>query len=77
MARTAKKTASYSAMHMVVAICVAYALTGSFTVALGIGLVEPLVQTVAYHLHERAWAANESQNNGGNMRINAGSQAAA
>ncbi len=50
------KTLTYSLMHMAVAIIVAYAISGSWAVALGIGLLEPLVQTVFYHLHERLWA---------------------
>jgi uncharacterized membrane protein len=49
------KTLSYSIMHMVVAVAVAYAISGSWLVALGIGLIEPIVQTVAYHFHERGW----------------------
>jgi len=57
MSRVLKKTASYSLMHLMVAIGVAYALTGDLRAALAIGLIEPLVQTVAYSFHERAWAA--------------------
>ena len=53
--RSIVKTMSYSAMHMVVAISVAYALSGSWIVALSIGLIEPMVQTVAYTFHERLW----------------------
>ncbi|MCR9220771.1 MAG: DUF2061 domain-containing protein [Alphaproteobacteria bacterium] len=49
------KTATYAVMHLVVAMAVAYALSGSWALALGIGLIEPAVQTVAYTLHERAW----------------------
>ena len=49
------KTCSYSCMHMVVAISVAYALSGSWLIAISIGLIEPLVQTVAYAIHERLW----------------------
>lgn len=49
------KTLTYSLMHMSVAIMVGYALTGSLAIAVSIGLVEPLVQTVFYHLHERVW----------------------
>jgi len=51
----ALKPVTYGLMHLVVAITVAYALTGSWTAALAIGLIEPMVQTVAYTLHERAW----------------------
>lgn len=50
------KTATYGVMHMAVAICVAYALSGSWAIAIGIGLLEPLVQTFFYNLHERIWS---------------------
>lgn len=56
LARQIAKTGSYSAMHLTVAIAVAYGLTGDWRVALGIGIVEPLVQTVAYTIHERLWS---------------------
>jgi uncharacterized membrane protein len=49
------KTTTYGAMHLMVAMAVAYALTGSWKIALGIGLIEPAVQTVFYSLHERLW----------------------
>jgi uncharacterized membrane protein len=55
MVRMAAKTATYSAMHMAVAITVAWAISGDWRVALGIGLIEPLVQTIAYTIHERLW----------------------
>jgi len=32
-----------------------YALTGSVAIAAGIGLIEPLANTVAFYFHERAW----------------------
>ena len=50
------KTMTYSLMHLIVAMTVAFVLTGSWHAALAIGLIEPLVQTAAYTLHERAWA---------------------
>lgn len=53
--RTLLKTLTYSVMHLTVAISVAYALTGNLAIALGIGLIEPAVQTIAYTLHEKAW----------------------
>lgn len=49
------KTFTYGAMHFVVAVAVAFAISGSWQIALGIGLIEPLVQTLFYNLHERAW----------------------
>lgn len=55
MVRMAAKTATYSAMHMAVAIAVAWAISGDWRIALGIGLIEPVFQTVAYTIHERLW----------------------
>lgn len=52
----ALKPVTYSLMHLVVAISVAYALTRDWRIALGVGLIEPMVQTVAYMLHEKAWS---------------------
>jgi uncharacterized membrane protein len=49
------KTATYGTMHMVIAFCVAYALTGNWQLALSISLVEPLVQTFAFIVHETLW----------------------
>ena len=54
--RLAAKTASWSVTHMIVAIAVAYALTRNWQAALAVGLIEPVFQTVAFALHERAWA---------------------
>lgn len=56
MPMPALKTLTYSLTHLTVAVMVAFALTGDWHVALGIGLIEPAVQTVAYTFHERAWA---------------------
>jgi uncharacterized membrane protein len=56
-----KKTTTYAVMHMVVAIAVAYVLSGSWTTALAIGLIEPVVQTVCYFFHERVWHRAEKR----------------
>jgi uncharacterized membrane protein len=53
--RLLAKTTSYGALHVVIATSVAYALTGNMAVALGIGLIEPLVQTIVFPLHEMVW----------------------
>ena len=52
---TLAKTLTYCAMHFTVAIAVAYALTGNWGIALSIGIIEPLVQTVFFNMHERGW----------------------
>lgn len=53
--RLALKIASYGAMHLVVAILVAFALTRDWRVALAVGMVEPIFQTLAYTVHDRVW----------------------
>ncbi|MGF1624826.1 MAG: DUF2061 domain-containing protein [Alphaproteobacteria bacterium] len=55
------KTLSYAVMHLTVAIAVAYALTGDWAIALGVGIIEPLVQTVAYSLHEKLWSPRRNE----------------
>lgn len=52
---TIAKTMTYSMIHVTVAVTVAYLLSGSFAVALSIGLVEPMVQTCTFYFHERGW----------------------
>jgi len=53
------KTFTFAAVHFCVAFTVGYLMTGSVLVGGAIALVEPAVNTVAYHLHERAWARLE------------------
>jgi uncharacterized membrane protein len=50
------KSLTYGGTHLVVAIAVAFAVTRDWRAALAVGLIEPVVQTIAYTLHERAWA---------------------
>ena len=56
MSKTAIKTTSYGIMHFTVAVAVAYAVTRSWAAAFSIGLIEPFIQTIAYAVHEKAWA---------------------
>ena len=49
------KTITFALLHFGVAFSVAYLLTGSIAVATGVGLIEPIVNTVVFYLHERAW----------------------
>ena len=58
------KTLSFAAVHFTVAFTVAYLLTGSFIVGGLLALVEPMCNTFAYHLHEKAWARIRSRGNG-------------
>ncbi|PIR38671.1 MAG: hypothetical protein COV35_05790 [Alphaproteobacteria bacterium CG11_big_fil_rev_8_21_14_0_20_39_49] len=49
------KTISYGITHIIVATIVAYGLTGNIAVALSIGLIEPIVQTFVFSVHELIW----------------------
>jgi len=49
------KTMSFAAVHFTVAFTVAYLMTGSVLVGGAIALVEPAINTIAYHIHELAW----------------------
>lgn len=51
----AAKTASTVVVHLVVASAVGYVLTGSWTVAGLVAVVEPLCNVVVLHFHEKAW----------------------
>jgi uncharacterized membrane protein len=50
------KTLTFAVMHFSVAFGVAYALTGDIVIGGAVALVEPLVNTLGYYVHERIWA---------------------
>jgi len=49
------KSAAFGVMHLGIAFSVSYALTGSYTIAGLITVVEPLVNTVAHYFFDRGW----------------------
>ncbi len=55
------KTLSYGATHIVVATMVAYALTGDLLTAIGIGLIEPIVQTGVFAVHDWLWEKDKTK----------------
>lgn len=55
MSRDLAKTTSFLTLHLLVGFTVAYAVTGSATMAGGIALIEPLVNAVVFFFHERTW----------------------
>jgi len=59
--QVAAKTVTYGVMHFVVAVTVAYALTQNWRVSLAIGIIEPLVQTVFFTVHDRLWTRIEAR----------------
>ena len=50
-----KKTFTFAVLHFSVAFSVAYVLTGSLGISSAMALVEPMVNTVAFYFHEKAW----------------------
>ncbi|WP_374649959.1 DUF2061 domain-containing protein [Dongia sp.] len=55
MLRDLMKTGSFAVLHFSVGFGVAYLISGSLPVALGVALIEPAVNTVVFFLHERVW----------------------
>ena len=49
------KTCTYGMLHMTVSFFVAWFVTGSLMMALGISFLEPAIQIGAYFCHEKAW----------------------
>ncbi|WP_448662656.1 DUF2061 domain-containing protein [Sphingomonas sp. CJ20] len=55
MPRDLAKTLTYLSIHLTVGFTVAYAFTGSLSLAGGIALIEPCINAVAFFFHEQAW----------------------
>ena len=49
------KSTTYCLTHITVATTIAYLLTSDFKAALSIGLLEPLVQSFVFALHDWLW----------------------
>lgn len=64
---TTFKTFTYCLMHFTVAIAVAFIISGNWAIALSIGIVEPLVQTAFFNMHERSW--NKARLNFSGLRL--------
>ena len=56
-----KKTVSFAVVHFTVAFSLAYLLTGSILVGGLLAVLEPTLNTVAYHVHEKAWERLQSR----------------
>ncbi len=61
MTRDLTKTATFAALHFTVGFTVTYLFTGSVAIATGVALVEPMVNTVVFFFHERAWKRAEGR----------------
>lgn len=50
-----KKTLTFALLHMTIAFCVVWALTGSIALGGAVALIEPTLNTIAYFFHEKVW----------------------
>lgn len=69
MSRDLTKTFTYLSIHLTVGFSVAYAFTGSVTLAGGIALIEPCINAVAFFFHERAWQRFDARRRSVSTRI--------
>ena len=53
--RSIAKAVTYRIVGTLTTALLAYLVTGSFKVAVTIAAFEPMIKTVVYYLHERAW----------------------
>ena len=62
---TELKTATFACIHFAVAFTVGWMVTGSPVIGGVLAVIEPMVNTVAFYLHERIWqrAAESNQYN--------------
>ena len=49
------KTITFDTIHIAVAFTVTYLITGDVVIGSAVAIVEPMVNTVAYFFHEKAW----------------------
>jgi uncharacterized membrane protein len=57
------KTLTFACLHFGVGFAVTYSLTGSLSIATGVAMIEPAVNTVVFYFHEKVWAAAGSPAN--------------
>lgn len=55
------KTLSFASLHFTVAFTVGWLLTGSWLIGGALAVVEPAINTVVFHFHEKVWKRIESR----------------
>jgi uncharacterized membrane protein len=53
------KTLSFAVVHFTIAFSLAFILTGDIILGSLIAMLEPMVNTGAFYLHEKVWATNK------------------
>ncbi len=54
------KTLTFAILHFGVAFTITYLLTGSVIIGGAVALVEPAINTIVFHFHEKVWRRVES-----------------
>ena len=54
--RTIAKALTWRVVATLTTMTVSFVLTGSFHIALSIGIVDTIIKLGAYYIHERAWS---------------------
>jgi len=62
-----RKTVSFAIVHFTIAFSLGYLLTGSVWVGGALAVLEPTLNTIAYHLHELAWQRRAARVPAGTM----------
>lgn len=60
------KTATYGIMHLFVATLVSYVITKDIVMSLSIGIIEPIIQTFMFAVHEYFWEQKNQIDNTSN-----------
>lgn len=55
------KTISFAIVHFTVAFTITYIMTGSIVMGGALALIEPSVNTLAFHIHEKLWKNKETE----------------
>ena len=64
-----RKTMSFAAIHFGIAFSLGWLLTGSAWVGGLMAVVEPALNTVAFHLHEKVWKRRELREASAGVRM--------
>ena len=57
--RSILKTITWRSLATMITTGIAYLVTGSIDLAMGIGAIDTIIKLIAYYLHERMWDATE------------------
>ncbi|MBY5923098.1 DUF2061 domain-containing protein [Ferrimonas balearica] len=63
------KTFTFAVMHFSIAFALAYLITGSIVIGGLLAVLEPMVNTVGYVIHEKVWKRIEQRRDDDAMAI--------